>query len=754
MFQYINRNLSIWFRLALVSLFFVVASTVSAFLLAQYGMKNIRVAQRELMGTQYDLQVWHALQNGRASIENHTPYDAQFGTGDAYKAFSEADGWNARVKTGGDLMTAIADGSELTLDPDLDSYYSADAVSIKMPALLLALDELSSAMAQPAADAARPNKISEALGNFDAAYRAAVRDLSASMRYDKSGVTTTALRADTAALQSAAQTVSDAARRQTTNDVFDGYAVSMRRVLDKTWGTANAELSRQLELRVAHLTGTLIFDGAIVFILVSISLILTLGITFGLSRRFRRLDEAMVRLNKDDKTVEVPYLYDRNETGRIAETLVRMKQAIAEREAAAKQRHLDRVAAAEARQKAEAEAQTKSETLVVETIGEGLKALADDNLSFRLSGELPPAYRALQEHFNTAIVKFEQHKIERETALKKRSKERLTATEAKKWAYVQRRSMEVVIAYFSKCMQSLAGRDLSFRLNRDLPDAYVKFQDDFNVALEELSQALKEIDARATDIAVSAKQIDSSADEMAERTEHQAASLEETAAAVEQLTVTVGKSAENAKEASQMALNAQKNAKQGEEKAKSMIDAMRRIDASSSEITQIIGVIDEIAFQTNLLALNAGVEAARAGDAGRGFAVVASEVRSLAGKSADAAKQIKRLINNSAEQVESGVKLVEESSCMLMQIVADIETINKLMAQISQSQREQSTALSEVNQAVAQMDAATQKNAAMAQESTNSSRTMANHARDLTELIAKFRTAADEGPKLRLVHSV
>jgi methyl-accepting chemotaxis protein len=202
-------------------------------------------------------------------------------------------------------------------------------------------------------------------------------------------------------------------------------------------------------------------------------------------------------------------------------------------------------------------------------------------------------------------------------------------------------------------------------------------------------------------------------------------------------------------------LSAQDDARHGETMAKSMIEAMHRIDTASNEITQIIGVIDEIAFQTNLLALNAGVEAARAGDAGRGFAVVASEVRSLAGRSAGAAKRIKELIRNSGEQVDSGVALVEDSGKVLVRIAEDIDKINALVAQIAQSQHEQAAALTEVNQAVSQMDITTQKNAAMAEESSAASKTLLGYAHELTELIDQFQITQDEPQSpLRLVHSV
>ncbi|MCL6507424.1 MAG: chemotaxis protein, partial [Bryobacteraceae bacterium] len=224
------------------------------------------------------------------------------------------------------------------------------------------------------------------------------------------------------------------------------------------------------------------------------------------------------------------------------------------------------------------------------------------------------------------------------------------------------------------------------------------------------------------------------------RTEQQAASLEETAAALDEITATVQRSAAGAKKASDAASEARADANKSGEVVREAVAAMGAIEGSSRQITQIIGVIDEIAFQTNLLALNAGVEAARAGDAGRGFAVVAQEVRGLAQRSAEAAKEIKTLIATSTAQVERGVKLVGHTGEALADIVAKVGAIDGLISEIASSSDEQAQGLAQVNVAVNQMDQVTQQNAAMVEEANAAAASLSNESHELTRLVCQFQT--------------
>jgi methyl-accepting chemotaxis protein len=235
------------------------------------------------------------------------------------------------------------------------------------------------------------------------------------------------------------------------------------------------------------------------------------------------------------------------------------------------------------------------------------------------------------------------------------------------------------------------------------------------------------------------QEISTASEDLSRRTEQQAASLEETAAALDEIVATVKKAAEGAGHARQVVAEADIDAKKSMVVVSQAVEAMAAITKSSQQIGQIIGVIDEIAFQTNLLALNAGVEAARAGEAGRGFAVVASEVRALAQRSAEAAKEIKRLITASTVEVENGVKLVGETGKSLERIMAQVTEINGIVTDIASGAQEQATGLIEINTAINQMDQVTQQNAAMVEESTAASHSLSQETEQLAGLMGQFR---------------
>ena len=226
---------------------------------------------------------------------------------------------------------------------------------------------------------------------------------------------------------------------------------------------------------------------------------------------------------------------------------------------------------------------------------------------------------------------------------------------------------------------------------------------------------------------------------LSQRTEEQSSSLEETASSMEEMTSTVKQNADNAGQANQLAIAARDQAEKGGAVTAKAVRAMADINEASRRIADIIGVIDEIAFQTNLLALNAAVEAARAGEQGRGFAVVASEVRSLAGRSATAAKEIKDLIQDSVRKVQDGSLLVTQSGQTLEQIVSSVKKVSDIVAEIAAASREQSAGIEQVNRAVMQMDELTQQNAALVEQATAASQGMADQARELNEMMARYR---------------
>ena len=314
------------------------------------------------------------------------------------------------------------------------------------------------------------------------------------------------------------------------------------------------------------------------------------------------------------------------------------------------------------------------------------------------------------------------------------------AEAAKQKAHAEAISAEqkLVADCFGKAMAAIAAKDVSYRITDDLPEAYHGLKNDFNNALEQLSATIAKIDAGASQIHSGAEEIRSAADDLSRRTEQQAASIEQTAAALEQITTTVKDSSRRAEEAGHLVGKARVGAEKSGQIVQQAVVAMSAIDTSSREISNIIGVIDEIAFQTNLLALNAGVEAARAGDAGKGFAVVAQEVRELAQRSAKAAKEIKNLINNSGEQVKSGVALVGDTGNALTVIVDEVKEIDRHINAIVEAAREQATALQEINTAVNTMDQGTQQNAAMVEETTAASHALVSEVVRITEMLREF----------------
>ncbi len=335
----------------------------------------------------------------------------------------------------------------------------------------------------------------------------------------------------------------------------------------------------------------------------------------------------------------------------------------------------------------------------------------------------------------------EQLRQEQEANRHATEEERRRADEAQRAVAEQQK---LVVGSLAESLDRLAAGDLTVRLANAFPGEYEKLRTDFNAAVEKLEEVLRAIAASTASINSGSAEISNGAEDLSRRTEHQAATLEQTAAALDEITATVQKTAQGATAGREAVASAKGDAERSGDVVSRAVVAMNAIEKSAREISQIIGVVDEIAFQTNLLALNAGVEAARAGDAGKGFAVVASEVRGLAQRSADAAKEIKGLISASSRQVEEGVNLVGEAGDALQRIVAHVNDISGLVGEIAASAREEAQGLSEVNSAVNQMDQVTQQNAAMVEQATAASRMLAEETKELSRLVARFRISGVE----------
>ncbi len=297
---------------------------------------------------------------------------------------------------------------------------------------------------------------------------------------------------------------------------------------------------------------------------------------------------------------------------------------------------------------------------------------------------------------------------------------------------------DAAIAALGQALSHLARGDLTARLESRFAEAYEPLRADYNTAADKLADALSVIEGRVDGLRAGADQIADAAESLARRTERQAASLEETATAMGEITATVSQTASGAKQAADVVTHTRDDVRRSGEVVRQAVEAMNAIEGSSREITQIIGVIDEIAFQTNLLALNAGVEAARAGESGKGFAVVAQEVRALAQRSAEAAREIKQLISTSTHQVETGVGLVGRAGEALEGIVSQITQIDGLVSGIAASAQSQAHGLSQVNGAVTQMDQVLQENAGMVEETSVATQTLNADAGLLADLVGQF----------------
>jgi len=297
---------------------------------------------------------------------------------------------------------------------------------------------------------------------------------------------------------------------------------------------------------------------------------------------------------------------------------------------------------------------------------------------------------------------------------------------------------EMIISDTVRVFSALARGALDETIDNEYQGSFDVLKRDANNTITRLNDVVASIQNSSDAVSTAFKEITQGNMNLSQRTEQQASSLEETASAMDQMTGTVRKNAENAKNANELAASTRKQAETGGAVVGKAVTAMKDIDDASRRIADIIGVIDEIAFQTNLLALNAAVEAARAGEQGRGFAVVAGEVRNLAGRSAEAAKEIKALIEDSVAKVKRGSDLVDESGRTLESIVSSVKKVTDVVAEISAASQEQATGISQVNQTVGQMDEMTQQNAALVEQVSAASELAEEQATRLTNVVTFF----------------
>ena len=671
-----KSRLSIAKRISLISAFFLAPIGLLTYLFIHQSMGDISFANKEIAGTRYLEQLWPSFAKPAQASDApaldpavNAAFDAEFDTASASHDFAQAKDAMARLNAGKTLIGAVADGSNLTLDPDLDSFYAMDAATVRLPGIVVAAASLIEAAKEAKSDA-RLVKIAFAVDRLQMSSNDADASLSSAMKNNAAGDTSRVLSEPTQALKAAVAKLMDQGNLLLQGQSPAALAPAEAAVLaqtDAVWGVANKELARLLQARVDSLTRNMLTQLGMVGGTLLVTLFLLTRVARSITRPIDSITRSMRQLAQGHYDVAVPDLDRKDEIGEMARSV-----------AVFKNNALERV-------KLEQEATTQ---------------------------------RAAAE-------------VERDRGVGERAKTAEAQAEAAR--------------RLGEGLKSLASGDLTIRLGEGMGESYAQIRNDFNDAIDKLKETMASVVSSADTIQSGAREISSASDDLSRRTEQQAASLEETAAALDEITATVKKSAEGASHAREVVAAADEDAKKSALVVRQAVEAMDAIAKSAQQISQIIGVIDEIAFQTNLLALNAGVEAARAGDAGRGFAVVASEVRALAQRSAEAAKEIKGLISASTTQVDHGVKLVAETGKSLERIMTQVAEINGVVAEIAAGAKEQATGLDEVNTAINQMDQVTQQNAAMVEQSTAAGHTLSQEAAQLAGLISRFQVGRDAG---------
>ena len=380
----------------------------------------------------------------------------------------------------------------------------------------------------------------------------------------------------------------------------------------------------------------------------------------------------------------------------------------------------------------------------------GMKELGDGNFDVVLPGvgrkdeigEIAGAVEAFKIKAKARAEEEAQRQLDEMTEKEQRdaAERQRKAAERRAHAATQAQVIEILAGGLKK----LSAGDLTVRLDEGLPEDYRQIKDDFNQTASQLEQTIASIVTATREVTNASSEIASSTTDLSQRTEMQAASLERTSSSLEEIAATVKTNAENAQTANQSAAGMRTVAERGGSVVGETVQAMARIEQSSHKIADIITVIDEIARQTNLLALNAAVEAARAGEAGRGFAVVASEVRSLAQRSAQAAKDINELITNSNGLVKEGVDLVNRAGQSLNEIMTSIKEVSGIVSGIAEASAEQAASISQVNKSLVEMDEVTQQNSAVVEENAATAKMLEQQARTMDELVTIFRIGADD----------
>ena len=680
MFKFINGRMSVRSRLTLIGALFLAPIAFLVYAFVTQAFSDIDFAAREIDGTRYLGEVWPGFaKTARTSapdasdIADRVAFDAELDTGSTSSAYLAAKTVTDRLEAGKTLIGNVADNSNLTLDPDLDSFYAMDAATVRLPAIIAAAVALKTADQEPAETASRIVDIAFAVSHLQQSSDEAQSSLGSAMKNNAAGITTSALSAPTEAVKAAA----DAALAKGSAALSGGDSKGLVEAVDALvakvdalWPSNNAEVARLLQVRIDgfqhRMYGSLAFAAA--FILTAIGLSLT--IAGGLTSRLARLVAVMERLIANDASLEVPFTDETNETGTIARALLAFRESVRER----------------------------------------------------------------------SVLKSEKA-LEAEIAAERAANERARETERSRQAEA--------VSRLAAALRHVSAGNLAVRLEEGFSGEFAAIRDDFNASMGDLAQMIEAVVISIRGIEAGSNEISAASDDLARKAELQAAMLERSGRSVQSLTSAIGRSVDASSRTKDFIDSAKMEAGENNRVVRETENAIEHIRNSSEQIGAIIGAIDEIAFQTNLLALNAGVEAARAGEAGRGFAVVASEVRALAQRSAEAAKEIKRLVSTSRDDVVNGVTLVKQAGAAFDSIQENISLIDTGIADISGVALDQSTALKDVSGALSELDQTTQHTASVAEETNAACQSLAIECGRLTAMAGKFRTSAEAAPSTR-----
>lgn len=727
--SYINSKWSMGRRLALIAGIFLIPSMVQLYIYADQKLAQISAIDREIMGASLAGAVWSDMSPGRDRKEGVASGELQalqeksnkhFSVGAAMAEFVNASAGYEKAVAGKRLLRDIGTASGLAYSTVADTYQTQDILIRTLPAAKVAIERLRRSLTDGAQSAGSALAMDfSVLREETSRLRSSLADIAAN---DSAGESKRAMSA------SANQFVSEfdhiAAALQAVAFQRSALGGDMQSAMTAATtalaATANAATGQFVQLAQAYaseermkLYGTL--GLLLAATLAAIGMVTLLG--KGIALRLGSLVRVMDLMSRKDLSVEIPYANDANENGLIAQALGRFKEALAENKAMT-----DAAVEAAKVQQEQGDHYVQEHERFMDAFTQAADRIARGDFAHRIEEKVIQEYEPIVTQMNLMMGQLEDaqgSKIEAE------------------------KQINLVVSALGASLADLADGNLETGLNIEVAPEFAKLKADFNSAASELKSTIALVKKSAGSIKLGTDEISEASDDLSRRTENQAASLEETAAAVKEITDTVNKTAQGATHARETVSVAKADAEKSGEVVRKAIDAMNGIENSSKQISQIIGVIDEIAFQTNLLALNAGVEAARAGDAGRGFAVVASEVRALAQRSAEAAKEIKGLISASTGQVSQGVQLVGETGLALTRIVTQVTEINSIVSDIAASANEQAHGLEQVNTAVNEMDQVTQQNAAMVEEATAATQALAQQTEDLARLVSRFRTGEE-----------